>query len=130
MRDGNKGAVMHSPELHPFGKDILSLPAMPTHDGVTTVYGDSMHPLLKAGDMVAYKLKSVDPGAIWYGEMYLTRIKWGCEDCITVVGYLQKSDKEGHIKLEFHNPDFATMEVPFDSIQSIGLIKASIRINN
>ena len=40
-------------------------------DGAIHIVGDSMYPLLKAGDIVFYKEMSIDLQYIFYGEMYL-----------------------------------------------------------
>ena len=56
---------------NPVGK--ISIPNAPKCDGALYVRGDSMYPILKAGDIVAYKIIN-DPNNIFWGEMYLIDI--------------------------------------------------------
>ena len=87
-----------------------------------------MYPLLKSGDIVLYQETGVNN--IYYGEMYLLSVKvdhW--EEYITVK-YVQKSEKgENYVKLVSQNQHHQPVEFPIDSIQSLALIKATIRIN-
>ena len=58
-------------------------------------------------------------GAIYIdGEEYIT------------VKYIQKSEREGYVKLVSQNPHHADKEVAVDRIRALALVKASIRMNS
>ncbi len=50
--------------------DYITIPSMPSCDGAIYASGDSMYPLLKSGDMIAYKRIAVERSQIFFGEMY------------------------------------------------------------
>jgi phage repressor protein C with HTH and peptisase S24 domain len=108
--------------------DYLSIPNLPKCDGAVHVTGDSMYPLLKSGDIIAYKVLK-DKSNIFWGEMYLLSIDFDGDTYITVK-YVQKSEKEGCVKLVSQNQYHQDKDVPFDSVKFAALVKASIRINS
>ena len=87
-----------------------------------------MYPLLKSGDIVLYK-QLKDIGDIFWGDMYLLSIDIDGEAYITVK-YIQKSEREGYVKLVSQNPHHADKEVAVDRIRALALVKASIRMNS
>lgn len=105
----------------------ISLPNMPTVDGAVAVRGDSMYPIIKSGDIVVYKWIS-SPEYITYGEMYLVSYLWG-DDRHVVVKYVKRSQKEGYVTLISYNSHHEPIDIPVDCIQSIALVKVSIRYN-
>jgi phage repressor protein C with HTH and peptisase S24 domain len=108
--------------------DYLTIPNLPKCDGAVHVTGDSMYPLLKSGDIIAYKVLNNKENIFW-GEMYLLSIDFDGDTYITVK-YVQKSDREGYVKLVSQNQYHQDKEVPFDSVKFAALVKASIRINS
>ena len=62
----------------------ISIPNIPKCDGAVYVKGDSMYPLLKSGDIIAYKEVPVEIQHIFYGEMYLVSIDVEGEEYLTV----------------------------------------------
>lgn len=108
--------------------DYLTIPNLPLCDGAVHVTGDSMYPLLKSGDIIAYKVLNNKENIFW-GEMYLLSIDFDGDTYITVK-YVQKSNLEGYVKLVSQNQYHQDKEVPFDSIKFAALVKASIRINS
>ena len=108
--------------------NYIHIPNLPKCDGAIYIVGDSMYPLLKSGDIVLYKqLKDIND--IFWGDMYLLSIDLDGEEFITVK-YIQKSDREGYVKLVSQNPHHADKEVAIDRIRAIALVKASIRMNS
>ncbi|HJA99348.1 MAG TPA: XRE family transcriptional regulator [Candidatus Alistipes avicola] len=108
--------------------NYIHIPNLPKCDGAIYIVGDSMYPLLKSGDIVLYKqLKDIND--IFWGDMYLLSIDLDGEEFITVK-YIQKSDREGYVKLVSQNPHHADKEVAVDRIRAIALVKASIRMNS
>lgn len=105
----------------------LSIPDMPTVDGAVAVRGDSMYPIIKSGDIVVYKWIS-SPEYITYGEMYLVNYLWG-DDRHVVVKYVKRSQREGYVTLISYNSHHEPIDIPISCIQSIALVKVSIRYN-
>lgn len=85
--------------------NYIHIPNLPKCDGAIYVVGDSMYPLLKSGDIVLYK-QLRDIGDVFWGDMYLLSIDIDGEEYVTVK-YIQKSDREGCIKLVSQNPHHA-----------------------
>jgi phage repressor protein C with HTH and peptisase S24 domain len=108
--------------------NYIHIPNLPKCDGAVYVAGDSMYPLLKSGDIVLYKqLHNIED--IFWGDMYLLSIDLDGEEYI-VVKYIQKSDREGYVKLVSQNPHHADKDIEISRIRAIALVKASIRMNS
>lgn len=108
--------------------NYIHIPNLPKCDGAIYIVGDSMYPLLKSGDIVLYKqLQNIDD--IFWGDMYLLSIDIDGEEYITVK-YIQRSDREGYVKLVSQNPHHADKEIEVSRIRAIALVKASIRMNS
>lgn len=107
--------------------NFIHIPNLPKCDGAVYVVGDSMYPLLKSGDIVLYKQLSNIADVFW-GDMYLLSIDIDGEEYVTVK-YIQKSDKEGCVRLVSQNQYHADKDVDVSRIRAIALIKASIRLN-
>ena len=84
--------------------------------------------LPKCGDIVLYKQLG-DINDIFWGDMYLLSIDIDGEEYVTVK-YIQKSDREGYVKLVSQNPHHADKDVAINRIRAIALVKASIRMNS
>lgn len=105
----------------------IVIPQVPRCDGAVYVSGDSMYPLLKAGDIVGFKALS-DARELIYGEMYLVSFTLGGEEYL-VVKYINRSEQEGYIKLVSYNQFHQPMDIPMDAIRALALIKFSVRKN-
>ncbi len=113
-------------ELKPV--NFIHIPNLPKCDGAIYVSGDSMYPLLKSGDIVLYKqLCNIED--VFWGDMYLLSIDLDGEEYITVK-YIQKSDREGYVRLVSQNPHHADKDIEISRIRALALIKASIRMNS
>jgi len=108
--------------------NFIHIPNLPKCDGAIYIVGDSMYPLLKSGDIVLYKQLS-DVRDIFWGDMYLLSIDIDGEEYITVK-YIQKSEREGYVKLVSQNPHHADKEIAMERIRALALVKASIRMNS
>ena len=110
--------------------DTLHIPNLPKCDGAVFVTGDSMYPLLKSGDIVAYKQIEDLQNDIFFGEMYLVSVDVAQEEFISVK-YVQRSDKgEDYIKLVSQNPHHQPKDVHLSKVRALALVKASVRINS
>ena len=105
----------------------IKIPNLPKCDGAMPIRGDSMYPLLKSGDVILYKIINDKQNIIW-GEMYIVHINNNGDEFL-LTKYLHQSDREGFVRFVSQNSHHTPVEFPIDSIQSIALIKASIRIN-
>lgn len=108
--------------------DKIVIPNAPKCDGAIYVRGDSMYPLLKSGDIVAYK-ELPDLRYILWGEMYIVDLNVNGDDQL-VVKYVQKSEKgEDYIKLVSYNQNHQPQDFHISCIRSMALVKLSIRMN-
>lgn len=109
--------------------DYISIPNLPKCDGAIYASGDSMYPLIKSGDIVAFK--KIDFENIFYGEMYILSIFLDEDTTHKTVKFVQKSDLgDKYIKLVSQNEHHSPKDIKIDSIAAIGLIRASIRVHN
>lgn len=79
--------------------------------------------------MIAYKQVHDMENDIFWGEMYLVSIDMGGEELVTIK-YVQKSEKEGCIKLVSQNKHHQDKDIKLSKLRALALIKASIRINS
>lgn len=105
----------------------INIPNSPKCDGAVYVTGDSMYPLLKAGDIVAYK-EIHDPQNIIYGEMYLISLNIEGDEYLSVK-YINHSEMEGYVKLVSYNIHHQPKDVPYSAITALAIVKLSIRKN-
>lgn len=111
--------------------DYISIPTMPKCDGAIYASGDSMYPILKSGDMIAYKNIAVDRNNIFFGEIYLLAIYIDETATMKTIKFVQPSDLgDDYIKLVSHNQHHAPKDIQLSQIAAMGLVRASIRIHN
>lgn len=109
--------------------DYLTIPNLPKCDGALFVTGDSMYPLLKSGDIIAYKQINDFENEIFWGEMYLVSIEVA-GDTYTMVKYVQKSDEgKEYIKLVSQNNHHQPKDIHLSKLRAMALVKASVRYN-
>lgn len=109
--------------------DYISIPNIPKCDGAVYVTGDSMYPLLKAGDIVLYKQVIDIENNLFWGEMYLISFDMDGDEYVAVK-FIQKSDDPDKIKLVSQNQHHSPFDLHKSRIKAMALIKASIRINS
>ncbi len=127
--EGTAGLVpLFSSESRNEPLNYIHIPNLPKCDGAIYIVGDSMYPLLKSGDIVLYKQLS-DMADIFWGDMYLLSIDLDGEEFVTVK-YIQRSEREGYVKLVSQNAHHADKDIAQDRIRAIALVKASIRMNS
>lgn len=105
----------------------IVIPDAPKCDGAVYVNGDSMYPLLKSGDIIAYKeVGNFD--YLIYGEMYLISFDMDGDEFLTVK-YIKRSDSTDCITLVSYNTHHEPMDIPKSCIKALAIIKFSIRKN-
>jgi Predicted transcriptional regulator len=107
----------------------IELPNSPKCDGAIYAFGDSMTPLFKAGDIVAYKMIIDIESNIIYGEIYLLSIDMEGEEYITIK-YVHRSEKKGYILLASENMEHTATDIPISRIRALALVKASVRYHS
>lgn len=111
--------------------DYISLGMLPKCDGAITATGDSMYPLLKAGDIIAYKAIEVNRNNIFFGEMYLLSIYIDETTTMKTIKFVHPSDLgDDFIRIVSHNQHHAPKDIQLSQIAAMGLVRASIRIHN
>lgn len=107
----------------------ISVPNLPACDGAVYVTGNTMHPLVKNGDIVLYKqVHDLNEGFIW-GEMYIVNYEYAGEQ-MAVISYVKKSDKgPDYILLCSNNKNNDERDTPLSKIRAIALIRAGIWLN-
>ncbi len=107
----------------------ISIPHIPKCDGALYVRGDSMYPLLKSGDIVAFKEVQPTVQNIFWGEMYIVDIDMDGDEYLAVK-YIQHSDKgDEWIKLVSYNQNHQPKDFHLSCVRSLALVKLNIRIN-
>ncbi len=127
----NAGAMIallnHSADLQP--ENYIQIPNLGPCDGALYLSSDTMYPLLKSGDIVAYKIMKDKQNSIFWGEMYLLAIQVEAEE-ISMIGYVQKSEKgEEYIAVRSHNPQHEQKDIHLDQVLAFAHVKASVRMN-
>lgn len=107
---------------------MISIPNIPSCDGAVYVRGDSMYPLLKTGDIVAYKMVN-DLQALVDGEMYLVNLEIDGDEYLTVKYVHHSAKGDGWVQLESYNQHHGPMDVRLENVKAIALVKFSVRIN-
>lgn len=96
-------------------------------DGAIYVRNDSMRPLFKSGDIIAFKIVSKED--IFWGEMYLVEIEIDANNSFLTIRYLQNSELgKGYIKLTGENPQYESQDILLEKVKTLALIHASIRL--
>lgn len=110
--------------------DYISIPSMPSCDGAIYASGDSMYPLLKSGDMIAYKRIAVERDQIFFGEMYIVAVKLDEFSTMKTIKFVHQSELgDEYIRLVSHNQHHSPKDVKLSQIAAIGLVRASIRLH-
>lgn len=109
--------------------EYIVIPRAPKCDGAVFVTGDSMYPLLKSGDIIAYKQIIDFKEEIFWGEMYLLSIDMADEEYVAVK-WIHKGDDQDHIKLVSENRHHQPKDVHLSKVRAMAMVKASIRINS
>lgn len=104
----------------------ISIPNAPRCDGAVYVIGDSMYPLLKSGDIIAYR-QVYNLDSIIYGEIYLIQLE-NDGDISIVVKYVKRSEKgDDYIKLVSYNKEHDPKDVPLSWVRAIARVTLIIR---
>lgn len=106
----------------------IEIPNLPKCDGAIAVIGDSMYPVLKSGDIVIYKWVNDLKTGIIFGEVYILSVLID-NNLQTLFKLVNKSELEDHVQLASYDSQMASMDVHYNDIEAVALVKASIRYN-
>ena len=105
----------------------IKIPNAPACDGAIYVRGDSMYPLVKTGDLVAFKqLNAIE--SVISGEMYVVDFEINGDDFL-VVKYVQKEEDNSNLHLVSYNQHHKDIVIPTSAVRAIALVKIVVRIN-
>lgn len=99
---------------------VMRIPGFEDCTDALNVWGDSMYPVLKSGEIVI--LKEWKESFVNYGKIYLIVTKNGNR----MIKYLKPSEKEGMIRCVSENPEHPAFDVPMEDICRIFLVKGHI----
>lgn len=105
--------------------DQIRIPNAPDCDGAIYVRGDSMYPLIKTGDLVAFKeLHSIE--SVISGEMFVVDFQINGDDFL-VVKYVQTQD-DGSLRLVSYNQHHKDIVIAPSAVRAIALVKIVVRV--
>lgn len=99
---------------------IMNIPGFEDCTDAINVWGDSMYPVLKSGEIII--LKEWKESFINYGKIYLVVTRNGNR----MIKYLKPAEENGMIKCVSENPEHPAFEVPLKDILKIYLVKGHI----
>lgn len=103
----------------------IHIPDSPKCDGAVRVAGDSMAPIINAGDIIAFSVVH-DLSCILYGQIYFVDYSTEFDDYF-VCKIIRKSDLgEDYITLNSYNPRHDPIDIPRKAIRHLALVKLSI----
>ena len=106
--------------------EYIRVPGIEDCDGAALVRGEAMYPLLRSGDIVAFKqVRDMNFGIFW-GELYLVAFTVDGQEYLSV-HYLHQSPSEGCVRLVNHNPAYPPKDIPLTGILALAAVKASVR---
>lgn len=107
--------------------DHLYIPNAPKCDGAIYATGDSMYPLIKSGDIQAFKIITDYENDIFWGEKYIISIDISGDEFLTTK-FVQRSDKgDEYIKIVSQNKNHQDKDVRIDKIRAMALVKMVVR---
>ena len=111
-------------EDNPMSRCIeMSIPEFGDCTDAVNLYGDSMFPLYKSGQIII--LKEWVESFIDFGNVYLVITKSGSR----MVKYLRKGSDAAHVTCVSENPAFDPFEILIDDILKLYIVKGSISKN-
>ena len=129
--DINAAANLHTIFMNENAQHLLGeikIPNAPDCDGAIYVRGDSMYPLIKSGDLVAYKqLNAIE--SVISGEMFVVDFQINGDDFL-VVKYVQKEDDNINLRLVSYNQHHKDIIIAASAVRAIALVKVVIRVTS
>ena len=106
----------------------IKIPNAPACDGAIYVRGDSMYPLVKTGDLVAYKqLNTIE--SVISGELYMVDFQINGDDFL-VIKYVQEEEDNINLRLVSYNQHHKDIVIPTSAVRAVALVKIVIRVSS
>lgn len=121
--DATAGGVTQFDDMMSSQYIDLAIPEFRDCTDAVNLYGDSMLPLYKSGQIII--LKEWQESFIDYGNVYLVVTKKGNR----MVKYLRKGSDAEHVLCVSENKEFDSFEILMDDILRLYLVKGSIAKN-
>ena len=121
--DATAGGVTQFDDMMSSQYIDLAIPEFRDCTDAVNLYGDSMLPLYKSGQIII--LKEWKESFIDYGNVYLVITKKGNR----MVKYLRKGTDADHVLCVSENKEFDSFEILMDDILRLYLVKGSIAKN-
>lgn len=121
--DATAGGVTQFDDMMSSQYIDLAIPEFRDCTDAVNLYGDSMLPLYKSGQIII--LKEWKESFIDYGNVYLVVTKKGNR----MVKYLRKGSDADHVLCVSENKEFDSFEILMDDILRLYLVKGSIAKN-
>lgn len=121
--DATAGGVTQFDDMMSSQYIDLAIPEFRDCTDAVNLYGDSMLPLYKSGQIII--LKEWKESFIDYGNVYLVITKKGNR----MVKYLRKGSDADHVLCVSENKEFDSFEILMDDILRLYLVKGSIAKN-
>lgn len=121
--DATAGGVTQFDDMMSSQYIDLAIPEFSDCTDAVNLYGDSMLPLYKSGQIII--LKEWKESFIDYGNVYLVVTKKGNR----MVKYLRKGSDAEHVLCVSENKEFDSFEILMDDILRLYLVKGSIAKN-
>lgn len=110
-------------------KSYVSFPAFDDCDFAINIWGDSMYPKYRNGDVIICKEIHDWKSFVQYGECYLivTHSKHG--DSQRFVKFVRKSERKEHFKMVSENQKHDAFDVPVTEIRKMYIVKGKLERN-
>lgn len=113
-------------DSRPYYIGEVEIPSVPPCDGAIYVRAENMRPLIKGGDMVAYKqLHNV--GNLMSGEMYIVDYHLGGDDLL-MINYVEWEEKNETLRLASYDKHYDDMIIPVSAVRAVGRVIVVVNI--
>lgn len=124
---GNVPVLDNINSLEPL--DYIYIPNAPKCDGAIYAFGDSMYPLIKSGDLLAYKIIHDIKNDVFYGHKFILYIQTK-DDIQRTIKYVKKIEGEpDYIRLVSENRHHGDKDVHISKVKAIAQVKITVRID-
>lgn len=106
--------------------DYIYMPNAPLCDGSLFAVGDSMYPIIKSGDVIAYKIIHDYLNDVYYGKVYTLLVEIA-GSISRITKYVQKGRNDEYITLVSHNTHHQPKEIHLSKVKGIAEVKLAVR---
>jgi hypothetical protein len=107
----------------------LRIPAFADCDLAINIYGDSMYPKYRNGDIIVCKEIHNWKNYVQYGEVYLVATNGKKSDGQRFIKFVRKAERSNYFKMVSENPKYDPFEVAFADIKKMFIVKGKLERN-